>query len=74
MYHRSQASVDVTKVTIDAGEADQILIKCWQGDKYYHTIYLYPSQGKEFELFNGIDFKDETILLEETDAKADTSE
>ncbi len=65
MYHNSQASLEVTKVTLDAGEKDQILIKCWQGGNTYHTIYLYPQEGKEFELFSGIEFKDETILMEQ---------
>lgn len=74
MWHKSQASMDVTKVTIDASEVDQILINCWQRSKINHTIYLYPQMGKKFELFNGIEFKDVTILLEETDAPADSTE
>ena len=74
MWHRSTTSIDATKVTIDAAEADQIVIQCWQGDKCSHTIYLYPQMGKKFELFNGIEFKDKTILLEETDAEADSAE
>ena len=73
MYHRSQASLEVTKVTLDAGEPDQILIKCWQGRDSYHTIYLYPKDGKEFALFTGIDFEDETILMEAKDVQTDTS-
>lgn len=74
MYHRSQASLEVTKVTLDAGEPDQIVIKCWQGRDSYHTIYLYPQQDKEFGMFTGIEFKDETILLEAIDVQTDTSE
>ena len=61
LYHRSQVSMEVTKVTLDAGDEDQILIQCWQGGNTYHTIYLYPQEGKKFELFNGIEFKDETF-------------
>ncbi len=74
MWHKSTASIDVTKVTIDASEVDQIVIHCWQGTKTNHTIYLYPQIGKKFELFNGIEFKDSTILLEEADAKANSTE
>ena len=40
MYHRSQVSMEVTKVTLDAGEEDQILIQFWQGSNNYHTVYL----------------------------------
>ena len=65
LYHRSQVSMEVTKVTLDAGDEDQILIQCWQGGNTYHTVYLYPQEGKKFELFNGIEFKDETILMEQ---------
>jgi len=74
MYHRSQASMEVTKITLDAKEPDQILIKCWQGRDHYHTIYLYPQDGKEFTLFTGIEFEDETILMEAKDVQTDTSE
>ncbi|MAR67954.1 MAG: hypothetical protein CL833_11965 [Crocinitomicaceae bacterium] len=70
MYHKSQFSAETTKVTIDAKEPDQILIRCWQKNKECHTIYIYPQEGKKFELFNGIEFKDETILMEETNADA----
>ena len=49
LYHRSQVSMEVTKVTLDAGDEDQILIQCWQGGNTYHTIYLYPQEGKKFE-------------------------
>lgn len=65
LYHNSQASLEVTKVTLDAADEDQILIKCWQGGNTYHTIYLYPQWGKKFELFSGVEFKDETILMEQ---------
>lgn len=68
LYHRSQVSMEITKVTLDAGDEDQILIQFWQGANNYtarHTVYLYPQQGKKFELFNGIEFKDETILIEQ---------
>ncbi len=65
MYHRSQVSMEVTKVTLDAGDQDQILVQFWQGSSNYHTVYLYPQEGKKFELFRGIDFKDETILMEQ---------
>lgn len=65
LYHRSQVSMEVTKVTLDAGEEDQILIQCWQGGNIYHTVYIYPQVGKKFELFSGIEFKDETILMEQ---------
>ena len=65
LYHRSQVSMEVTKVTLDAADESQILIQFWQGGNTYHTIYLYPQEGKEFELFSGIEFKDETILMEQ---------
>ena len=65
MYHRSQVSMEVTKVTLDAGDQDQILVQFWQGSSNYHTVYLYPQESKKFELFRGIDFKDETILMEQ---------
>ena len=71
MYHRSQVSMEVTKVTLDAGEEDQILIQFWQGSNNYHTVYLYPQVGKEFELFSGIEFKDETILMEQVDKETE---
>jgi|TARA_B000000557_G_scaffold118820_1_gene96449 hypothetical protein len=57
--------MEVTKVTLDAGDQDQILVQFWQGSSNYHTVYLYPQEGKKFELFRGIDFKDETILMEQ---------
>ena len=65
LYHRSQVSMEVTKVTLDAGDEDQILVQFWQGANNYHTVYLYPQEGKKFELFSGIEFKDETILMEQ---------
>ena len=69
LYHRSQVSMEVTKVTLDAGEEDQILIQFWQGTNTYHTVYLYPQEGSKFELFSGIEFKDETILMQQVDKK-----
>lgn len=65
LYHRSQVSMEVTKVTLDAADESQILIQFWQGGNIYHTVYIYPQVGKKFELFSGIEFKDETILMEQ---------
>lgn len=65
LYHRSQVSMEVTKVTLDAEDEGQILIQFWQGANNYHTVYLYPQEGKRFQLFSGIEFKDETILMEQ---------
>ena len=65
LYHRSQVSMEVTKVTLDAEDEGQILIQFWQGANNYHTVYLYPQVGKRFQLFSGIEFKDETILMEQ---------
>ena len=55
LYHRSQVSMEVTKVTLDAGGRPNSY-QFWQGTNTYHG-YLYPQEGSKFELFSGISSK-----------------
>ena len=59
----------VTKVTLDAKEPDQILIQFWQGTKNTTQFIFTHKKVQNLNLFNGIEFKDETILMQQVDKK-----
>lgn len=75
MYTRMNGTIDCTKVVIYTDDPNFVAIKFHQGQNEIPlTVYASARDGKTFEFFTGIESKDVTILLEETNAKADTAE
>ena len=75
MYTSMSGTIECTRVVILTDDPDFVAIKFYQGQHDCPlTVYASASDGKTFEFFTGIEAKDVTILLEETNAKADTSE
>jgi len=75
MYTSISGTIECTRVVMYTDDPNFVAIKFYQGQHDCPlTVYASASDGKTFEFFTGIEAKDVTILLEETDAKADTAE
>ena len=75
MYTSMSGTIECTRVVMYTDDPDFVAIKFYQGKHDCPlTVYASVSDGKKFEFFTGIEAKDVTILLEETDAETDSAE
>lgn len=73
MYTSITNVVESTRVVVDTGTKDFVSFKFYYNENLILTAHASASSGKEFQFFNSIEPHDVTILLEETDATADTA-
>lgn len=73
MYTSITNTIECTKVIVDTEQKDFVSFKFYQGRNLVLTTHASASSDKEFEFFKPIEAHDVTILLEETDATADTA-
>ena len=74
MYTSMSGTIECTRVVMYTDDPNFVAIKFYQGQHDYPlTVYASASDEKTFEFFTGIEAKDVTILLEETDAPTDTT-
>jgi hypothetical protein len=74
MYTSITNTIECTRVVMYTDDPSFVAIKFYNNRDCIMTAYASSSDGKTFEFFTGIEAKDVTILLEETDAKTDSTE
>lgn len=74
MYTSMSGTIECTRVVMYTDDPNFVAIKFYQGNHTCPlTVYASAQDGKTFEFFTGIEAKDVTILLEETDAETDSA-
>ena len=73
-YVKINNTVECTRVVMYTDDPNFVAIKFYQNRDCVMTAYASAADGKTFEFFTGIEAKDVTILLEETNAQTDTTE